>query len=310
MWDAILDAFLDTLKIFPFIFVIYVLIELLEHKTSFTRDRERLQGGLAPLIGAATGIIPQCGFSVMAAKLYDRGLIRTGTLLAVFLATSDEALIILLSEGSRADMIVPIIVIKLIVAVGVGYGANFLLADEKLAVMPLSVEDDVHCFSCGREHDGKTDIKVYLVDPLLHSLKIALYLLIVNMVLGCIIYEIGEDANLFADNRRPLPSTLHYGGDRPHTQLRFKRNYHADLHRRVYDVRQLCGGAVRKCRPRLRRAFKKRQKVEAQPDSDCRHLSYKRARRHIHQQHSPAYKLTAKKVKIRSKKRAFFAVNI
>ena len=194
MWDAILDAFLDTLKIFPFIFVIYVLIELLEHKTSFTRARERLQGGLAPLIGAATGIIPQCGFSVMAAKLYDRGLIRTGTLLAVFLATSDEALIILLSEGSRADMIVPIIVIKLIVAVGVGYGANFLLADEKLAVMPLSAEDDVHCFSCGREHDGKTDIKVYLVDPLLHSLKIALYLLIVNMVLGCIIYEIGEDA--------------------------------------------------------------------------------------------------------------------
>ena len=194
MWDVILDAFLDTLKIFPFIFVIYVLIELLEHKTSFTRDRERLQGGLAPLIGAATGIMPQCGFSVMAAKLYDRGLIRTGTLLAVFLATSDEALIILLSEGSRADMIVPIIVIKLIVAVGVGYGANFLLADEKLAVMPLSAEDDVHCFSCGREHDGKTDIKVYLVDPLLHSLKIALYLLIVNMVLGCIIYEIGEDA--------------------------------------------------------------------------------------------------------------------
>ena len=194
MWDAILDAFLDTLKIFPFIFVIYVLIELLEHKTSFTRDRERLQGGLAPLIGAATGIMPQCGFSVMAAKLYDRGLIRTGTLLAVFLATPNEALIILLSEGSRADMIVPIIVIKLIVAVGVGYGANFLLADEKLAVMPLSAEDDVHCFSCGREHDGKTDIKVYLVDPLLHSLKIALYLLIVNMVLGCIIYEIGEDA--------------------------------------------------------------------------------------------------------------------
>lgn len=185
---------MDTLKVFPFILVIYILIELLEHKTSFTKDHERLQGSLAPLIGAATGIIPQCGFSVMAAKLYDRGLIRTGTLLAVFLATSDEALIILLSEGSRADMIVPIIVIKLIVAVGVGYGANFLLADEKLAVMPLSAEDDVHCFSCGREHDGKTDIKVYLVDPLLHSLKIALYLLIVNMVLGCIIYEIGEDA--------------------------------------------------------------------------------------------------------------------
>ena len=93
--------------------MIYILIELLEHKTSFTKDHERLQGSLAPLIGAATGIIPQCGFSVMAAKLYDRGLIRTGTLLSVFLATSDEALIILLSEGSRADMIVPLIAINL-----------------------------------------------------------------------------------------------------------------------------------------------------------------------------------------------------
>ena len=193
MWDAILDAFLDTLKIFPFIFVIYVLIELLEHKTSFSKDHERLQGDLAPLVGAATGIIPQCGFSVMAAKLYDRGLIRTGTLLAVFLATSDEALIILLSEGSRADMIVPLIVIKMIIAVGVGYAANLLLPYEKIsAAMPLA-EEDIHAFSCGREHEGKSDIRVFLVDPLLHSLKISLYLLIVNMVLGCIIYEVGED---------------------------------------------------------------------------------------------------------------------
>ncbi len=193
MWDAVLDAFLDTLKIFPFIFVIYVLIELLEHKTSFTRDHQRLQGRLAPLIGAATGIIPQCGFSVMAAKLYDRGLIRTGTLLAVFLATSDEALIILLSEGSHAGMIVPLIAIKMVVAVAVGYGADFVLPRERLAVMPLS-EEDIHAFSCGREHDGKSELKVYLADPLLHSLKIALYLLIVNVVLGCIIAAVGEES--------------------------------------------------------------------------------------------------------------------
>ena len=191
MWEAILDAFLDTLKIFPFIFVIYVLIELLEHKTSFSQDHERLQGNLAPLIGAATGIIPQCGFSVMAAKLYDKGLIRTGTLLAVFLATSDEALIILLSEGSHAWVIVPLIVIKLLVAVLVGYAANFLLSGEKISAKALSVED-VHAFSCGREHDGKTELKVYLVDPLLHSLKVSLYLLIVNMVLGCMSGGVGE----------------------------------------------------------------------------------------------------------------------
>ena len=192
MWDAILDAFLDTLKILPFIFVIYVLIELLEHKTSFSQDHERLQGDFAPLIGAATGIIPQCGFSVMAAKLYDKGLIRTGTLLAVFLATSDEAFIILLSSGTYAGVIVPLVLIKLVVAVLVGYAANLILPDEKLKSNRLSAED-IHAFSCGREHECKSEIKVYFIDPLLHSLNVALYLLIVNVVLGCIIYAVGED---------------------------------------------------------------------------------------------------------------------
>ncbi|MCD8309219.1 MAG: arsenic efflux protein [Clostridia bacterium] len=191
MWDTISDAFLDTLKIFPFLLIIYILIELLEHKTSFTGDRERLQGNLAPLAGAATGLIPQCGFSVMAAKLYDSGLIRTGTLLAVFIATSDEAFIILLSDG-MASALLPLIVVKIVVAVIVGYGANLLLAKEKVTVAPLN-GSEISCYSCGREHDGKSDLHLYLIDPLIHSLKISLYILIVNLVLGCIIDAIGED---------------------------------------------------------------------------------------------------------------------
>ena len=70
--EVILDAFWDTLKIFPFLFLIYVLIEILEHRTKLTQNKKILQGGFAPLIGSATGLIPQCGFSVMAAKLYDK----------------------------------------------------------------------------------------------------------------------------------------------------------------------------------------------------------------------------------------------
>ena len=89
MWNIVLDAFLDTLTVLPFLLVIYILIEFLEHRTTFSHNHKILQGNLAPLIGSATGLIPQCGFSVMAAKLYDKGLIRTGTLLAVLLATSD-----------------------------------------------------------------------------------------------------------------------------------------------------------------------------------------------------------------------------
>lgn len=190
VWEIILDAFLDTVKVFPFLLVIYILIEFLEHRTSFTRNRKILQGNLAPLIGTATGLVPQCGFSVMAANLYDKGLIRTGTLLAVLIATSDEAFIILLSSGTAAAAIMPLVVIKLLVGVGVGYLVNFIYSAEKLAEGDV---EEIHAYSCGREHDGKSELKIYLIGPLLHSLKIALYLLIVNLVFGFVIDAVGEE---------------------------------------------------------------------------------------------------------------------
>ncbi len=190
MWEIVLDAFLDTLKVFPFLIVIYILIEFIEQKTSFTRNHKVLQGNLAPLIGSATGLVPQCGFSVMAAKLYDKGLIRTGTFLAVLLSTSDEALIILLSSGQNAMYVMPIIVIKLIIGVGIGYLVNFIFTAEKLQE---SGPEEIHAYSCGREHDGKSDFKVFFLNPLLHSLLIAFYLLVVNLIFGFIIEAVGED---------------------------------------------------------------------------------------------------------------------
>lgn len=190
MWNLILDAFLDTLKVFPFLLVIYILIEFLEHRTSFAERPKILQGNLAPLIGSATGLIPQCGFSVMAAKLYDKGLIRTGTLLAVLLATSDEAFIILLASGASASAIMPLVVIKLVVGIGVGYLVNFLYTAEKLSG---ECAEEIHAYSCGREHEGKSDVRVFLVNPLLHSLQIAFYILIVNLIFAFVIDSVGED---------------------------------------------------------------------------------------------------------------------
>ncbi len=190
MGEVFLDAFLDTLKLYPFILVIYILIELLENRTTFTQNHKLLQGGYAPLLGAATGIIPQCGFSVMAAKLYDKKLIRTGTLLAVFVSTSDEALIILFSGIESMKAVLPLIVIKLILGVGVGYLVNAVYRKDKT---PTDCTEEVHAYSCGREHDGESGVKTYFVHPLLHSLKIALYLFIVNLVFGIIIYFVGSD---------------------------------------------------------------------------------------------------------------------
>ncbi len=196
--EVFLDALKDTALVFPFILIIYILIELLERGTNITRSRKMLQGPLAPLLGAATGIVPQCGFSVMAAKLYDSGLIRTGTIIAVFLATSDEALVILLAKSPTsalaAQAILPLILVKLIVAISAGYLINWLVSDKVTDVQPVHSDECEHnAYSCGREHEGKSAFRIYFIDPLLHSLTITAYIFIVNLVLGYIIDAIGPD---------------------------------------------------------------------------------------------------------------------
>ena len=194
--DIVLHALWDTLKVFPFLFLIYVLIEILEHHTHLTRNQKILQGNLAPLIGSATGLIPQCGFSVMAAKLYDRGFIRTGTVLAVFIATSDEALILLISDMTAAHAVMPLVFIKLVFSVGVGYLATFLLPKEKLEA--VDSQHDVPAHFCCNEHDSgmlgeRSDFKEFFLTPLFHSLKIWLYLLLVNLVFESIIQLVGGE---------------------------------------------------------------------------------------------------------------------
>ncbi len=180
--EIVLDALLDSLKVFPFLFLMYVLIEFLENRTNITKNKNILRGNLAPLLGAATGIVPQCGFSVMAAKLYDKKLIRTGTLLAVFLATSDEALIILLSSGSSAIAVMPLIAVKFAVAVGIGYLFNALMRGEKLSEMEEG--EEIHGTPCGHDHEEDGKVRRYLVHPLLHSLEIFAYILVVNLAFG------------------------------------------------------------------------------------------------------------------------------
>lgn len=192
MGEVFLDAFLDTLKVFPFLLVIYILIELIEHKTSLTENRTILQGGFAPLIGSAAGVVPLCGFSVMAAKLYDKGYIKTGTLLAVFISTSDEALIILATDMSvrAAYAILPLIIVKFVFAVIAGYLVNAILNREKVSVQ--AVPSGEAEYSCG--HSDKSAATLYFISPLWHSLKIALYLFAVNLVFGIIIFFVGEEA--------------------------------------------------------------------------------------------------------------------
>ena len=205
MAEVFLDALFDTLKIFPFLIVIYIVIELVEHRTTLFGNRKILQGGIAPLLGSAAGLVPLCGFSVMAAKLYDKKYIRTGTLISVFIATSDEAVILLLSDVTNVKSltaVLPLLAIKFVLAVVVGFAANAILFREKVnEVAPLDKSTD---YECGHEHEHEheSNLQLYFLNPLWHALKVALYLFVIGVVFGYIIYVIGEEqiANSLAVN--------------------------------------------------------------------------------------------------------------
>ena len=208
-------AFKDTLPLLPWLILIYIVIELLETKTDFLKNG-KLQGPLAPVVGSATGLIPQCGFSVLAAKLYEQKYITVGTLLAIFMATSDEAFIVLLSSGEGAVWVLPMLAVKVIIGMAVGYAADLLLkwiGKGQVCVQPIQeyqespknaheyfiknylLEDDVEVgCACGRTHEENNPLKNYLFSPLLHALKIALYIFLVNFVLSAIIEGVGEPA--------------------------------------------------------------------------------------------------------------------
>ncbi len=138
MWDVVLDALLDTVKLFPFLFVLYILIEIMEHNTGVGRPVRALSGKFAPLIGGALGTVPMCGFSVMAAKLYKHRHITLGTLFAVFLTTSDEGLIVLLFSGlpllEKLVTVALLIGIRFLLGIGIAY-----LLDAALRRKPLPI---------------------------------------------------------------------------------------------------------------------------------------------------------------------------
>lgn len=126
--DALLDACLDTLKVFPFLLVTYLFMEWLEHGAGKKFERAIAKGGrVGPLIGALLGVIPQCGFSGAAATLYAGRVVTLGTLIAVFTSTSDEMIPIMLSEAAPPALIGGILLVKVITGIVCGLALDFVL---------------------------------------------------------------------------------------------------------------------------------------------------------------------------------------
>ncbi len=213
--EFLLHAVKDTLPLLPWILLMYMLIELLESKADL-RQINRFGHKMGPLVGSATGLIPQCGFSVMAAKLFEQKYITVGTLLAIFMATSDEAFIIMLSSGEGAVWVLPMLAAKIVVGISVGYAADLfmrLIGRGQVCVeIPSAYEEapqttheifirnyldekevDVKC-ACGRSHETDSVWKKYVLYPLWHTAQVAFFIFLVNFVLTAIVHTVGEDA--------------------------------------------------------------------------------------------------------------------
>lgn len=214
----------DTAQLFPLLFLVYFLIELLEYKNIFKFENSKLlKGKASPAIGALFGSVPQCGFSVVSSELYASRKISISALIAVFVATSDEAIPLMIADYKTIPALIVLIITKIILAIIIGYLTMALYnvffkkatnqnltkttalktdKDEKITHNHTndthkheedSHNDDEHEHIHACCHHDLEDNKFDWKHPLIHSLKIALYIFIINFILGGLIELVGED---------------------------------------------------------------------------------------------------------------------
>ena len=187
---SILHTLEDTAKVVPFLFLTYLLMEFLEHKAGGAPERWlRGSGKVGPLIGGALGVLPQCGFSAAATGFYTGRMITTGTLIAVYLSTSDEMLPILLSSGAPIPTILKLLATKLVIGVAAGFaidGIARLLRRGKADEQEPSIEE-----LCERENCDCGDR--FVLSALKHTAYITVFLLLFTFVLNIGIELVGEE---------------------------------------------------------------------------------------------------------------------
>lgn len=216
MWesivDALLDALLDTAKVLPFLFVTYLLMEWLEHRTEDkTKKAVEKAGHLGPLFGGLLGVVPQCGFSAAAASLYSGRVVTVGTLLAVFISTSDEMIPIMLGElaSGKSDwaVIVKAVVAKLILGILAGFAVDFFHRFMMLRgwikpkhMIPATSDKKKLDEEPGTEHikdlceqeKCKCETGIFK-SAVKHTLQVIIYILIISIVLNIVIEMGGEE---------------------------------------------------------------------------------------------------------------------
>jgi len=184
MKEIILETIIDSLKLIPFLFVAFLIIELIEHK--FSKKQIKLvekSGKFGPLFGGLLGIFPQCGFSVLATNLYVTRIVSLGTLISIYLSTSDEMLPILISRNANFSLILKILLIKLGIGIITGFIIDIVFRKTKKQKQDYHIceEEDCHC------ENG------IIKSTLKHTFNILLFILLINFILTTCFEYLGED---------------------------------------------------------------------------------------------------------------------
>ena len=183
MLDVIVDTLLDGIKLIPFLFIAFLILELLEHKLS-GKNKKIIEksGKFGPIIGSMLGAFPQCGFSVAATNFYATRIITLGTLISIYLSTSDEMLPLLISEGVDIKLIIKVLGIKILIGMISGFIIDLIFRKKE--------KNHIHDF-CEEEHcNCKNGV---LISTIKHTLNITLFIIIISFILNTIIYYVGED---------------------------------------------------------------------------------------------------------------------
>lgn len=201
MKEIIIDTLKDSLRLIPFLLIAFLVLEYIEHKMSKKTGKIiEKSGKFGPLIGGILGIFPQCGFSVAATNLYASRVITIGTLIAIYLTTSDEMIPIMFSQNIEYSKIIKILLLKLLIGILFGFIIDLILKKSKNEISKFCDEENCHC----KHSIVKSSIK--------HTLNILLFIFVISFILNYLIFIIGEDkiSQLFIQNNYlgPIVSSL------------------------------------------------------------------------------------------------------
>lgn len=204
MIDALLDTLVDGIKLLPFLFITYLAMEYIEHKTSQkTVQMMKSSGKWGPVLGGALGIVPQCGFSAAASNLYAGRIITVGTLMAVFLSTSDEMLPILVSEQVNPVTIIRILTVKAVIGIAAGIIVDLVHQSKgKNQQEELRIEH-----MCDHEHCHCREGKIFK-SALNHTLQIFVFIFIITFLLNILIGYVGKEQLAAVISNKPVLGPL------------------------------------------------------------------------------------------------------